>query len=110
MLIIYARSSTLRCSDFIIIREVAILAETFAIMSLTVVGACPGFLRSASSMVAIHAHALRIISTVGVRAVHNLSLVKLLVGARDAWYLITVLWRSFIGRSLSLDNRHSSCS
>ena len=107
MLIIYAWSSTLRCSDFIIIREVAILAEAFAIMSLTVVRACPGFLRPAPSMIAIYAHALCVISTVGMRAVQDLPLVKLLVGAWDARHLVTVLWRSFIGRSLSLDNRHS---
>ena len=77
-------------------------------MSLTSVRACPGFLGPAPSMVAVYAHAFSIISTVGMRAVHYLPLVKLLVGAWDARHLITVLLRSFISRTLIFDNRHYS--
>ena len=84
MLINNAWCSTLRCSDFIIIRQVAILAEAFAIMSLTGVRACPGSLRPTPSVVAIYAHALCVISAVSVWAINNLPLVKLLVGAWDA--------------------------
>ena len=78
-------------------------------MSLTVVRACPGFLRPAPSVVAIYAHALGVISTVSVWAVNNLPLVKLLIRAWDARHWVIVLLRSFISRTLSLDNRHSSC-
>ena len=62
-------------SVLIVAGKVAELAETFRVVHLVRVRALPCLLRSATTMVAVHAHAFGIVALVLVGTTHDLLLV-----------------------------------
>ena len=67
----------------VVARKVAELAEALRIMHLIRMGAFPGLLGAASSMVAIHAHALGIEFPILVRALDHLHFRSNLIASFD---------------------------
>ena len=88
------------CAGLIVASEVAVLAEAFAVVGLASVRAQPRLLGAASAMVAIDAHALRVVASVLVRAVHNLPLAEV-VGSRDTWHLVALILGLISGLSIA---------
>ena len=71
-------------SALVVARKVAELAEALRIMHLIRMSAFPGFLRTAASMVAIHAHALGIKLPIRVRALDDFLFRSDLIASFDA--------------------------
>ena len=93
------------CAVLIVASEVAVLAEAFAVVGLARVRAQPRFLGAASAMVAIHAHALCVVASVLVRAVHYLPLAEV-VGSRNTRNYVTLILRliSGFGKCMTFDS------
>ena len=70
-------------ATLVVVGKVAIFAQAFGVVSFTSMRTKPGFLCTATSMVAIDAHTFGIVSLIGMWAVGNLPLTQIVVWARD---------------------------
>ena len=70
-------------ATLVVVGKVAIFAQAFGVVSLTSMRTKPGFLCTATSMVAVDAHTFGIVSLIGMWAVCNLPLTQIVIWARD---------------------------
>ena len=71
-LIMHTFQSFLLLSFSVVFSQIAVLAESLRVVQLVLVLACPRLLRSTHSVVATHAHLLRVVTTVSVGTAQNL--------------------------------------